>query len=171
MEYADTTLEKYIDVNNPKITEQERINLGSQILKGISILWESGILHRDISFKNILLKQYDKIFPVVKISDFGLIKEVESDLTSENTEIKGSLNEISRLQKIGFQNYDRCDEIYALSRVLYFVATGKKNIDNAKCDFLNKGTDENIKNRYKSLEELRKDFISFVESIYHKKTP
>ena len=108
---------------------------------------------------------------MVKISDFGLIKEVESDLTSENTEIKGSLNEISRLQKIGFKNYARCDEIYALSRVLYFVATGKKNIDNAKCDFLNKGTDENIKNRYENLEELRKDFISFVESIYHAKTP
>lgn len=171
MEYADTTLEKYIDTNNQKITKQERINLGSQILKGISILWENEILHRDISFKNILLKQYDKIFPVVKISDFGLIKEVESDLTSKNTEIKGSLNEISRLQKIGFQNYDHCDEIYALSRVLYFVATGRKNIDNAKCDFLNKGTDENIKNRYENLEELRKDFISFVESIYHAKTP
>lgn len=166
MEYADTTLEKYIDTNNQKIKKQERINLGSQILKGISILWENKILHRDISFKNILLKQYDNIFPVVKISDFGLIKEIESDLTSEETKIKGSLNERSRLEKIGFKDYAYCDEIYALSRVLYFVATGKKNINNAKCYFLNKGTDKNIENRYKNLEELKKDFNMFLEQGY-----
>ncbi|AJC85365.1 protein kinase family protein [Campylobacter peloridis] len=164
MEYADFTLEKYINQNNSKLLIDEKISLGCQIIRGIEILWNKKILHRDISFKNILLKIYDDIYPVVKISDFGLIKEIDSQLTSENTEVKGSLNEISRLQKKGFKNYDTSDEIYALSRVLYFVATGKTNMEKAKCNFLQKATDENIENRYKNLNDLRKDFVSFLKN-------
>lgn len=164
MEYADFTLEKYINQNNSKLLIDEKISLGCQIIRGIEILWNKKILHRDISFKNILLKIYDDIYPVVKISDFGLIKEIDSQLTSENTEVKGSLNEISRLQKKGFKNYDTSDEIYALSRVLYFVATGKTNMEKATCNFLQKATDENIENRYKNLNDLRKDFVSFLKN-------
>ncbi|MBZ7940081.1 protein kinase family protein [Campylobacter sp. LH-2024] len=162
MEFADFTLEQYISQNNSKLSISEKINLGCQIIKGIKILWDRKLLHRDISLKNILLKKYDGIYPVVKISDFGLIKEIDSQLTSENTEIKGNLNEISRLQKKGFSNYDKSDEIYALSRVLYFVATGKKNMEKVECDFLKKGTDENIQNRYKNLNDLKEDFTSFL---------
>ncbi|HDV7429710.1 TPA: protein kinase family protein, partial [Campylobacter jejuni] len=149
MEYADFTLEKYIKQNNSKLSSDEKISLGCQIIKGIEILWNNNLLHRDISLTNVLLKKYDDIYPVVKISDFGLVKEISSQLTSKNTEVKGSLNEISRLQKKGFKNYDKSDEIYALSRVLYFVATGKTNMEKAKCNFLQKATDENIENRYK----------------------
>ncbi|EAK1359789.1 protein kinase family protein [Campylobacter coli] len=164
MEYADFTLEKYIKQNNSQLSSDEKINLGCQIIKGIKILWDKNLLHRDISLTNVLLKKYDDIYPVVKISDFGLVKEISSKLTSKNTEVKGSLNEISRLAKKGFNNYDESDEIYALSRVLYFVATGRTNMEKTECDFLQKGTDENIKNRYKNLNDLKKDFISFLKN-------
>ncbi|EAK3274717.1 protein kinase family protein, partial [Campylobacter jejuni] len=157
MEYVDFTLKEYIHKNNSKLSSDERISLGIQIIKGIKTLWNKNILHRDISLKNILIKQYDDIV-VIKISDFGLVKELNSELTSENTEIKGSLNEISRLQKKGFNNYDKSDEIYALSRVLYFIATGRTNLINTKCDFLEKGINDNIKNRYNNLDDLMRDF-------------
>ncbi|EAI3020146.1 protein kinase family protein, partial [Campylobacter jejuni] len=152
MEYVDFTLKEYIHKNNSKLSSDERISLGIQIIKGIKTLWNKNILHRDISLKNILIKQYDDIV-VIKISDFGLVKELNSELTSENTEIKGSLNEISRLQKKGFNNYDKSDEIYALSRVLYFIATGRTNLINTKCDFLEKGINDNVKNRYNNLDD------------------
>ncbi|HDU9415594.1 TPA: protein kinase family protein, partial [Campylobacter jejuni] len=157
MEYVDFTLKEYIHKNNSKLSSDERISLGIQIIKGIKTLWNKNILHRDISLKNILIKQYDDIV-VIKISDFGLVKELNSELTSENTEIKGSLNEISRLQKKGFNNYDKSDEIYALSRVLYFIATGRTNLINTKCDFLEKGINDNVKNRYNNLDDLMRDF-------------
>ncbi|EAH6048866.1 protein kinase family protein, partial [Campylobacter coli] len=156
MEYVDFTLKEYIHKNNSKLSSDERISLGIQIIKGIKTLWNKNILHRDISLKNILIKQYDDIV-VIKISDFGLVKELNSELTSENTEIKGSLNEISRLQKKGFNNYDKSDEIYALSRVLYFIATGRTNLINTKCDFLEKGINDNVKNRYNNLDDLMRD--------------
>ncbi|XQF94187.1 protein kinase domain-containing protein (plasmid) [Pseudoalteromonas espejiana] len=49
-------------------------------------------MHRDISPKNILLKEYDDV-AVVKIADFGLVKIVDSELTSENTDFKGYYND------------------------------------------------------------------------------
>ncbi|EAK7735739.1 protein kinase family protein [Campylobacter jejuni] len=166
MEYVDFTLKKYIHKNNSKLSSDERISLGIQIIKGIKTLWNKNILHRDISLKNILIKQYDDIV-VIKISDFGLVKELNSELTSENTEIKGSLNEISRLQKKGFNNYDKSDEIYALSRVLYFIATGRTNLINTKCDFLEKGINDNVKNRYNNLDDLMRDFKHYIKKIYN----
>ncbi|ECQ5861700.1 protein kinase family protein, partial [Campylobacter jejuni] len=164
MEYVDFTLKEYIHKNNSKLSSDERISLGIQIIKGIKTLWNKNILHRDISLKNILIKQYDDIV-VIKISDFGLVKELNSELTSENTEIKGSLNEISRLQKKGFNNYDKSDEIYALSRVLYFIATGRTNLINTKCDFLEKGINDNVKNRYNNLDDLMRDFKHYIKKI------
>ncbi len=166
MEYVDFTLKEYIHKNNSKLSSDERISLGIQIIKGIKTLWNKNILHRDISLKNILIKQYDDIV-VIKISDFGLVKELNSKLTSENTEIKGSLNEISRLQKKGFNNYDKSDEIYALSRVLYFIATGRTNLINTKCDFLEKGINDNVKNRYNNLDDLMRDFKHYIKKIYN----
>lgn len=166
MEYVDFTLKEYIHKNNSKLSSDERISLGIQIIKGIKTLWNKNILHRDISLKNILIKQYDDIV-VIKISDFGLVKELNSELTSENTEIKGSLNEISRLQKKGFNNYDKSDEIYALSRVLYFIATGRTNLINTKCDFLEKGINDNVKNRYNNLDDLMRDFKHYIKQIYN----
>ncbi len=165
MEYVDFTLKEYIHKNNSKLSSDERISLGIQIIKGIKTLWNKNILHRDISLKNILIKQYDDIV-VIKISDFGLVKELNSELTSENTEIKGSLNEISRLQKKGFNNYDKSDEIYALSRVLYFIATGRTNLINTKCDFLEKGINDNVKNRYNNLDDLMRDFKHYIKKKY-----
>ncbi|EMS8768151.1 protein kinase family protein, partial [Campylobacter jejuni] len=162
MEYVDFTLKEYIHKNNSKLSSDERISLGIQIIKGIKTLWNKNILHRDISLKNILIKQYDDIV-VIKISDFGLVKELNSELTSENTEIKGSLNEISRLQKKGFNNYDKSDEIYALSRVLYFIATDRTNLINTKCDFLEKGINDNVKNRYNNLDDLMRDFKHYIK--------
>ncbi|HEB7707082.1 TPA: protein kinase family protein, partial [Campylobacter jejuni] len=47
MEYADFTLEKYINQNNSKLSSDEKISLGCQIIKGIEILWNKKILHRD----------------------------------------------------------------------------------------------------------------------------
>ncbi|EAI7312870.1 protein kinase family protein [Campylobacter coli] len=166
MEYVDFTLKEYIHKNNSKLSSDERISLGIQIIKGIKTLWNKNILHRDISLKNILIKQYDDIV-VIKISDFGLVKELNSELTSENTEIKGSLNEISRLQKKGFNNYDKSDEIYALSRVLYFIATDRTNLINTKCDFLEKGINDNVKNRYNNLDDLMRDFKHYIKKIYN----
>lgn len=165
MEYVKHTLMSYIDTYNNKISNQKRILIGCQIIKAFQYIHNKGLLHRDISPKNILVKQYDDTI-MIKVSDFGLVKTLESDLTSLETEVKGYFNDSSDLSKVGFANYELHHEIFALTKILYFVATGRTKIDREKkCFFLEKGTSGNIAERYTSLEALEKDFLDFMDKI------
>ncbi|MBE6400644.1 MAG: protein kinase family protein [Verrucomicrobia bacterium] len=156
MELMDLSLEKYISRNNQSMTLRERKNIIMQLLRGYGYLHSKGLFHRDISFKNVLLKQYDDTL-VVKLSDFGLVKIEESDLTSEDTEFKGSLNDPA-LKTEGFANYGFLHEVYALTLLFAYVITGKSawsKIDNPTVkSFVNKGTDHDKTKRFQTLEEL-----------------
>lgn len=162
MEYANSTLADYIEQNNTKLTYTQRKNIVNQIFKAFEYLQSKDILHRDISINNILLKEYDELF-IVKVSDFGLVKLKESDLTSQNTEYKGSLND-PKLDVIGgFKNYEIRHETYALTRLIYFIMSGKIRIDNnienkQFKEFIGKGISDNINVRYNSIEEMKKYF-------------
>jgi serine/threonine-protein kinase len=127
MEYMDYSLEDYINRNNSKLERTERKNIGLQILKAFTYLQTKNLLHRDVSPKNVLIKKYDDTV-VVKISDFGLVKIPDSNLTSVSTEFKGFFNDPGLLVD-GFSSYSILHETFALTRLLLFVMTGKTNID------------------------------------------
>lgn len=156
MEYMDKTLESYINENNTLLKESDRKNLSLQILKGFKYIHSKKLLHRDISPNNILIRIYDDV-NVVKISDFGLVKTPESNLTSLNTELKGRFNDPG-LATYGFSNYGIEHETYAITRLIYFVLTGRKNINNIKnknlSSFVEKGLSTNLKERFKSVDEM-----------------
>lgn len=159
MEFMDSSLDKYISKNNSKLSFQDRVKLGLQILKAFSYIHSKGILHRDISPKNILLKEYDDV-AVVKIADFGLVKIVDSELTSANTEFKGYYNDPSLVTE-GFDNYGILHETYALTRILYYVLTGKSNTEKPPVNvrtFINTGLSIDKTVRFKDIDELRKAF-------------
>lgn len=166
-EYADQTLYEFISKNNNKIANDTRISIVNQLFKAFSYIHRKGYLHRDISLTNVLLKKYDDIM-IIKVSDFGLVKEKNSNLTSTDSDMKGSLND-SNLAIIGFKNYSIEYETYALTRLIYFVMTGKtnleKNSDEKLKEFVLKGTDYNINNRFKSIEEMK----MFFNQIFNKK--
>ena len=162
MEYADMTLYTYIKENNTKISINQRKNLINQILKAFEYINNKIGLHRDISFTNILLKKYDTDLYVVKVSDFGLLKLKNSILTSVNTEYKGSLND-PKLDIIGgFKDYTLHHETYALTRLIYFIMTGKERIENITNlnfqIFINNGISDNISSRYHSIKQMKISF-------------
>ncbi|MGX4670506.1 protein kinase family protein [Cerasibacillus sp. JNUCC 74] len=160
MEYMDKTLDKYISENNTKLTMLQRKNIGNQILRGFKYLHSKGLLHRDISPKNILVKEYEDIV-VVKISDFGLVKVPNSTMTSIDSDIKGYFNDPVLVTE-GFSNYDLAHEIYALTRILFFILTGKTNTNNitnpSYKNFIELGLHPEKNKRYKTIEELAKKF-------------
>ncbi|MCW8932477.1 MAG: protein kinase family protein [Gammaproteobacteria bacterium] len=159
MEYMDASLNDYVVSNNTKLSFQKRVKLGLQIIKAFSYIHSKGVLHRDVSPKNILLKVYDDTI-VVKIADFGLVKIINSDLTSENTQFKGYFNDPSLVVE-GFDNYNILHETYALTRILYFVLTGRTSTDKAKphlVNFVAKGLNSNQEHRYQNTSELRNAF-------------
>jgi eukaryotic-like serine/threonine-protein kinase len=162
MEYMDLSLNEYIRKNNSKLTYSQRKNIGYQILKAFSYLHSKGMLHRDISPKNILIKEYDDVL-VVKIADFGLVRIPESNLTTANTEFKGYFNDPSLVVE-GFDSYNILHETYALTRLLYYVMTGKTRIDKISEPnlqiFVLRGLNTDKSKRFQNIEELSESFRS-----------
>lgn len=163
MEFMDCTLDKYIEKNNDKLTKSDRKLIVNQILRAFKYIHSKNLLHRDINPKNILLKKYDDI-NVIKVSDFGLVKVHDSNLTTINTEFKGYFNDPSLLTE-GFYNYGILHETFALTRLVYFVMSGKTRTDNIKdtnlYSFVNKGLSANLSERYQTVDEM----INAVEKL------
>lgn len=156
MELMDFSLDKYMSAHNSSMTLNERKSIILQLLKVFNYIHSKGMFHRDISINNVLLRKYDDVL-IVKLSDFGLVKLSDSDLTSENTEFKGSLNDPS-LKTEGFGNYGLLHEIYAITLLFSYILTGKTNwakiTDPAVKSFMVKGTDPDKTKRYQTLKEL-----------------
>lgn len=164
MEYIDHTIGDFIAQRNNTLTTSERKKIIMQVLAAFEYIHSKNLLHRDISLSNILIKCYENTM-VIKIADFGLVKIPDSSLTSVDSEIKGSLNDISDLLRCGFDQYSMLHETYALCRLISFIMTGSKKIDNIKNDklklFMDKGVNPDITQRFKSVSEI-KNAINFV---------
>ena len=157
MESMDDTLFHYIQKNNTKLPEEKRKNLCRQVLRAFSHIHAKGLLHRDISPTNILIKEYEHVV-VAKVSDFGLVHLPDSNLTTCHTEFKGYFNDpVLRLD--GFDSYDIQHETYALTRLIFYIMTGKTNTDRisegAMKAFLQKGLHSNRKERFQNVGELQ----------------
>lgn len=156
MEYMDFTLDSYIEKNNDKLTIAQRKSLLLQVLRAFEYIHSKQRLHRDISPKNILIKNYDDI-PVIKISDFGLVKIPDSNLTTVNTECKGYFND-QALVLDGFDTYNILHETYALTRIVVYIMTGKTNVDKIKdkalLEFVQKGLNVSKKERFQNVSEM-----------------
>ncbi|WP_028988100.1 protein kinase family protein [Thermicanus aegyptius] len=160
MEHMDYTLDSFIQKNNSSMATGLRKSIVNQILRAFEYIHSKDRLHRDISPKNILLKEYHDIH-VVKITDFGLVKVPDSSLTTANTEFKGYFNDPSLVVE-GFDTYNILHETYALTRIVYFVMTGKTNTDaipNLKLrEFVNKGLHPDKSMRFKTTTEMIQAF-------------
>ena len=88
----------------------------------------------------------------------------ESELTSANTEFKGYFNDPSLITE-GFDSYSILHETYALTRILYYVLTGKSKTENPPENvraFVERGLNSNKAVRFKDVDELRKAFQSIA---------
>lgn len=163
MECMDYTLDKYISKNNEKLTKSQRNSMVSQILRAFEYIHSKNRLHRDISPKNILIKEYDDVV-VIKISDFGLVKIPDSNLTSVNTDFKGCFNDPSLILD-GFDTYNMTHETYALTRIVYYTLTGRTNVNRIKDihlkSFVHKGLNPDKTKRFKNASEMLQEFRTF----------
>lgn len=163
MEYCNTTLDTYIKRNNTKLGFYSRKKLALQFLYGVNYLHKKSILHRDLSYRNILLKQYDYGVAIIKLSDFGLIKEKRSEYTQSDSEIKGTIVDPS-LEK--FKDYNVLNEMYAIGFILGFIFTGKQNLSHgigSVHDIIRKCIDHDPTSRYDKVTDVIKDVEALTE--------
>jgi serine/threonine-protein kinase len=165
MEYMDESIYKYILRENQNLGLSKRKVIINQICRGLKYIHQKGLLHRDISLTNIFIKHYEDV-DVVKIGDFGLVKVPESTLTSMQSEIKGSLNDPD-LVHVGFSNYEMCHETYALTRLCYFILTGRTNIDRQKDGTIRniwvKGTSTKREERFLSVDDVLEEIMKITD--------
>jgi eukaryotic-like serine/threonine-protein kinase len=162
MEYVQYTLKEYVEKYSVNIILQKRKQIVNQLFSAFNYIHSKDIYHRDISLSNVLIKECDDGTAIVKICDFGYLKEKNSTLTRKNTEFEGSLND-PHLRMIGADKYNIQHEVYALTQVIYYVMTGKKNLQKNKSksieEFISFGMNTNLKERAKDLLDLKKKFL------------
>jgi len=81
MEFCQETLRSYISKRNASLTFATRKRIALQFLYGINYLHLRNLLHRDVSLQNVLLRVFDHSAALVKLSDFGLVKDRQSNFT------------------------------------------------------------------------------------------
>lgn len=166
MELLDTTLYQYLQKNNQKITQKERFYFTNQILRAFEDLAFKEILHRDISPNNILIQDFGNI-KILKISDFGLVKTKESLLTSDGSELRGSLNDPT-LKFESFKNYNITHETYALTQLIAMIVSGKFNLSKVKNQFIRDFLETGISDkgsRYQNILELKIAYLKMKKAL------
>lgn len=126
MEYCEHTLKDYIAHNNQKISFWARYKMAMQFLYAMNFLHKHGVYHRDLSYGNVLIHTYgDGGAFMVKVSDFGLAKERDSDLTSTGSSMKGSIIDPA----LGsFKDFGPVNDIYVIRFILNYIFTGRRDL-------------------------------------------
>jgi serine/threonine-protein kinase len=110
---------------------QEAVAIAIEIARGLRAAHRAGLVHRDLKPANVMLLPSDEGGPAVKILDFGLVKQLESDLREDITRegtFLGSPRYMAPEQVSAGPVDHRCD-LYALGVILYECLTGVTPFD------------------------------------------
>ena len=101
------------------LSNEKALDIARQLVAGLTVAHERGVLHRDLKPANIMLDGHGR----VRITDFGLAIAVGDESQAE--EIAGTPAYMAPEQLAGKGATVRSD-IYSLGLILYEIYTGKK---------------------------------------------
>ncbi|QJW96265.1 serine/threonine protein kinase [Frigoriglobus tundricola] len=108
--------------------EAEAVRLIGQVCDGLQRAHKQGLVHRDVKPDNILVTHDG----VAKLTDMGLVKEVEGDLNLTRTgRGLGTPHYMAPEQFRNAKTVDVRGDIYSLGATLYAMVTGVVPFDNA----------------------------------------
>jgi len=157
MEFCDETLRNFISKRNSKLKFASRKRIALQFLYGINYIHSQGLLHRDVSLQNVLLKVFDGGAVLVKLSDFGLVKDTASEFTRTDTELRGTIRDplLNSLKE-----YSVANEMYSVGFVLSYIFTGRESLSSSNDEvsrIVQKCATLNASQRYRTALELIAD--------------
>ena len=126
------SLDELVDVDGPQ-PEERVIHILEQVAGSLAEAHDAGLIHRDVKPANILVVDRGGISDLVKVVDFGLVKDVgytapgevtnAPALTRDNT-ITGTPLYMSPETVVAPETVDARTDLYALGAVGYWLLTG-----------------------------------------------
>ncbi|MFC1853680.1 serine/threonine-protein kinase, partial [candidate division CSSED10-310 bacterium] len=110
-----------------KLTQQKKIDVQTvssaliDLIDALEYAHKHGVIHRDIKPANILVNVENEFI----LTDFGLAKIIEKDLSVKTAGIKGTPLYMAPEQVSG-EGVDERSDLFSLSCVLYEIMTGEK---------------------------------------------
>ena len=128
MELLDgVTLVDIVRTEGP-LPESRVVHILRQCAMALNEAHSLGLVHRDIKPNNIMLTQQGGAHDVTKVLDFGLVKNVDSNVDATKTwteAIIGTPRFMSPEQILDPPSIDARSDLYALGAVGYFLLTGR----------------------------------------------
>jgi len=120
MEFIKGKTLRQILKERDKLSEKEAAIITIQICQALSTAHEQGIIHRDIKPANIMID----INQIIKVMDFGIAKNINSDQMTSTTDMLGTPLYMSPEQCQG-NTIDTRSDIYSLGVLLFELVTGE----------------------------------------------
>ena len=122
------SLQEIVEVDGPQPAERV-IHLLEQVAGSLSEAHDAGLIHRDIKPGNILVVDRGGIPDLVKVVDFGLVKDVRGGASTDATvttaeSITGTPHYMAPETISASDTVDARTDIYALGAVGYWLLTG-----------------------------------------------
>lgn len=149
MEYCSMDLKKFL-AENP-ISDDVKIWIVIAILETMQQVHQRGVIHRDISPKNVFLKGQK-----VLIADFGLGKDFhcERTLGTYDTSWQGTLEYCDPRLFSGLKKADYQSDIFSLGKLMNYIFTGSPDDDGHPFGKVAKKAVASKERRYKSVQEM-----------------
>jgi len=163
MEYAETTLDKY--VKNNTLSEDIKLTCIRQILHIMTEVHKRDIIHRDISANNIFI-----ISGMIKIADFGLGKDLNVFTSHQtiHTNAVGQFYYCAPEQFMMLKDGDKRSDVYSLGRVINFIMTGDpRDSHHIYRSVAEKATNSDAAYRYADAGQMT---IFFEKAVSYKQT-
>jgi serine/threonine protein kinase len=121
MEWLDgQTLERYLK-DRTRITGDQVVKLGLQVLAVLAAAHEAGVIHRDIKPANLMLTRDGR----VKVTDFGIARVQGSSLAMTQAGSILGTPQYAAPEQLAGQSVDARADLYALGGLLYEAAVGR----------------------------------------------
>ncbi|MCK9150477.1 serine/threonine-protein kinase [Methanobacterium alcaliphilum] len=157
----------------------DTLDLFSQIASGMIYAHENGVIHRDLTPRNILAFKKNGGY-ILKICDFGLGKFSIRDSTviTGSADSFGTVGYMAPEQRGGVRDVDHRADIYALGKILYKIVSGTEDVitinnDKIPSEFryiINKACADDVESRFNSVKDMMEDF-NLVTSPFHVSNP
>jgi len=129
MEYLDGVTAADLVARGGEVPVARAVHLLRQLCAGLAEAHAKGLVHRDVKPENMMVCRRGGEYDVVKILDFGLVKNVAAPYSRDLTRSLRILGTPLYMAPERLRNPADADaraDIYAVGAVAYFLLTGKK---------------------------------------------